>query len=294
MPQSMRDIRRKINSFENTKKITKAMKMVAASKLRKAQESAKSTKLYASKLQEMVLRLTSKSNTKQALLDVRQVKKTGYIVITSDRGLCGGYNANLLRVLTKQLRERHTDADQYALFVVGNKGIEYLTRRNYPVIKSISGLSDTPTFADVKELSMAVISSYVDYGLDQVYLCYNEFVNVVVQKPSLKVLLPLSSETISNSKDDDSENSSDSGLYDYEPSEEEVLAQLLPRYVESIIYSAVGDAKASEFAAKMTAMGNATDNATEMIGDLVIQYNRARQATITQEIAEIVGGAMAL
>ena len=209
-------------------------------------------------------------------------------MITSDRGLAGGYNSNLLRMLLQTLNERHQSKDEYVLFVIGRKGRDFLKKRNYPVIDEITGLSDSPSYDEVQEIAKKAVRFYAEEKYDELYIVYNEFVNPVVQRPLDKRLLPLASEDLSGQKQ------GPKTAYEYEPSQEEVLSVLLPRYAESLIYSALLDAKASEFASKMTAMSNATDNATELIDQLTLQLNRARQAAITQEIAEIVGGASAL
>lgn len=289
MAQSMRDIKRRIRSVENTKKITKAMKLVAAAKLRRAQEQAQAARPYAEKMRDVIVNLAQgTSGVKHPMLVSRPVKKTGYLVITSDRGLAGGYNSNLLRMLLQTLNERHQSKDEYAIFVIGRKGLDFLKKRKYPVIGEVTGLPESPEFADIKEIAEQAVNYYAEEKFDELYIVYNQFINPVVQRPVEKRLLPLASEDL------EEKTAAARTVYDYEPSQEEVLAAILPRYAETLIYSALLDGKASEFAARMNAMGNATDNATELIENLVLQFNRARQAAITQEIAEIVGGAAAL
>lgn len=283
---NMRDIKTRIRSVENTRKITKAMKMVAASKLRRAQEQAQAARPYTDKLREVIVNLAGgTTGTAHPMLVSRPVKKTGYLIITSDRGLAGGYNGNLLRLLTQTLKQRHKSNDEFVIFAIGRKATDYLNKRKYPVISSVTGLSDTPQFADVKAIASQAVNFYAEEQFDELYLLYNEFVNPVIQRPIETRLLPLANDQFAGKS---------SGSYEYEPSQEEVLAQILPRYAETLIYSALLDGKASEHASRMNAMSNATDNATEMIGNLKLQFNRARQAAITQEIAEIVGGAAAL
>jgi F-type H+-transporting ATPase subunit gamma len=284
--QNLRDIRRRIRSFQNTKQITKAMEMVAAAKLRRAQERAEAARPYAEKMREVIVSIASSTRgIRHPMLETRPVRKTGYLVITSDRGLAGGYNSNLLRALTKTLRERHRTSDEYVIFVVGRKGRDFLKKRGYPVIDEIAGLADSPQFLDIKPIASRAVGFYAEGKVDQLYLVYNEFINPVTQRPVEKQLLPLASfEAEEGAKT----------LYEYEPSAEEVLEELLPRYAETLIYSAILEAKAGEFGARMAAMGNATDNATELIQQLTLQFNRARQASITQEINEIVAGANAL
>ncbi|WP_028776584.1 ATP synthase F1 subunit gamma [Shimazuella kribbensis] len=285
---TMREIKIKINSFEKTKQITKAMKMVAASYLRKAQEQAEASRPYADKLKDVITGLAQgASGVKHPMLESRPVSKTGYLIVTSDRGLVGGYNSNLIRLLTEKLKERHASKDEYVVFVIGRKGLEVLQKRGLPIIGQTTGISAIPQFAEVVNIAKEAVSNYADGSFDELYLLYNEFVNPVIQRPVEKRLLPLASEELNQEK-------ASQTAYEYEPSEEEVLAELLPRYAETLIYNALLEGKASEHAAQMNAMENATENATEIIGKLTLQFNRARQAAITQEIAEIVGGAAAL
>jgi F-type H+-transporting ATPase subunit gamma len=285
---TMREIKRRIRSVENTKKITSAQKMVAAAKLRRAQEAAEAARPYAEKMRDVINSLAQGTKSNHPMLVSRPIKKTGYLIITSDRGLCGGYNANLLRMLEKLLKERHQSKDDYVLFVIGRKGLTYLTKKGYPVLGSVTGLSDSPSFGDIKEVASQAVGYFEQEKYDELYLVYNQFINPVVQRPVDKRILPLDSKELA------SEKKGPSAAYEFEPSQEEVLAEILPRYAESLVYSALMDAKASEFAAKMTAMTSATDNATELISQLTLEYNKARQAAITQEISEIVAGANAL
>lgn len=285
--ESMRDIKRRIRSFESNRKITKAMEMVAAAKLRRAQERVVASRPFADKMREVITGIAAgTSDETHPMLAKREVKRTGYLVITSDRGLAGGYNANVLRNLVHQLNDRHTASDEYVLFVIGRRGRDYLKRRDYPLIGEVTDLSDSPEFADVKGIATRAVNMFADEEYDELYIHFNRFVNPVSQIPTERKLLPL--------EDLDVEHSEQPLQYDFEPSEAHVLAELLPRYAETLIYNAVLEAKASEFGARMTAMGNASDNASELIDELTLQFNRARQAAITQEIAEIVGGASAL
>jgi len=285
--QGTREIKRRIRSVQNTKQITKAMKMVAAAKLRRAQERAEASRPYADKMREVIASIANRvDDVEHPLLEVREVKKTGYLVITSDRGLAGGYNANLLRTTIQTIKQRHQSQDEYVIFVIGRKGRDFFKKRDYPLIGEITGLSDSPTFADIKQIANQAVKLYAEGTYDELYLVYNEFISAISQQPVEKKLLPLTEL-----------GGEDSGTFtqiDFEPSAEEVLNVLLPRYAETLIYSALLNAKASEHGARMTAMGNATDNAEEMIASLTLTYNRARQASITQEISEIVGGANAL
>lgn len=284
MAKGMRDIKREIKSKQNTKQITKAMEMVAASKLRRAQEAALASRPYADKLKEVVASIAAGTkDVKHPMLESRPVKKTGYLVITSDRGLAGGYNSNILRKVTQTIREKHKSTDEYVLFVIGRKGRDYFRRRSMPIVEEVTGLPDAPTFADIKTVAYTAVKNFAEGAYDELYLYYNQFVNAITQVPTETRLLPL----------EEVNNGASVASYEYEPSPEGVLEVLLPKYAETLIYSAVLDGKASEFGARMTAMGSATKNATKMINQLTLTYNRARQAAITQEISEIVAGANA-
>ncbi|EJW18465.1 ATP synthase gamma chain AtpG [Paenibacillus alvei DSM 29] len=278
------EIKRQIKSVQSTKQITKAMEMVGAAKLRRAQSKAEAARPYADKLKEVVSSIAAGTQgISHPMLEKRPVKKTGYLVITSDGGLKGGYNANVLRKVMVTMQENKLTKDDIVLFVIGRKGRDYFRRRGFNIVEAVTELPDTPTFADIKSIAYNAVKYFEEHKYDELILFYNEFVNAITQVPVEKKLLPL---------DDEAFNGPVTS-YEYEPSAEEVLGQLLPKYAETLIYSALLDAKASEFGAQMTAMGNATKNATKMISSLTLVYNRARQAAITQEISEIVAGANA-
>jgi len=283
MAKGMREIKRQIKSVQNTKQITKAMEMVAASKLRRAQGAAEAARPYADKLKEVVGSIAAGSKgVKHPMLQNREVKKTGYLVVTSDRGLAGGYNANVLRRVMQEIKDNHNSPNEYAIFVIGRKGRDFFRKRNIAIVDEVVGLSDSPSFSDIKAVAASAVKNFEIGSYDKLYLVYNKFVNAISQEPTVKQLLPMEDmggTAVSN--------------YEYEPSPEGVLEVLLPKYAETLIYSAVLEGKASEFGARMTAMSNATKNATKMIGTLTLVYNRARQASITQEISEIVAGANA-
>jgi F-type H+-transporting ATPase subunit gamma len=284
MAKGMREIKRQIKSTQNMKQITKAMEMIAAARLRKAQEAALASRPYADKMKEVVSNIAAGStHVKHPMLKVREVKKTAYFVITSDRGLAGGYNANLLRSLVQTIRSKHASTNDYMLFVIGRKGRDFFRKREMPIAGEVTGLTDDPKFADIKPLMNAAVKKFEDGGCDELILVYNQFINAISQKPVEVKLLPLT----------DIEKSGQTVSYEYEPSPEGVLNVLLPKYTETVIFSSLLEAKASEFGAKMTAMGSASKNATEMIKKYTLVYNRARQAAITQEISEIVAGANA-
>lgn len=281
----IREIKQRIKSVQSTSQITKAMKMIAAAKLRRAQERATASRPYADKMREVVMSIASGTGgSKHPMLQARPVKKTGYVIITSDRGFAGGYNGNILRLLTQNIKERHASKDEYTIIVLGGKGYNFLTKREYPVADKEVNISDMPSYADIKNVARKGVSLFEEGEIDELYLIFNKFVSAISQEPTEIRLLPLASV----------EKAENAPTYDFEPSADEVLADLLPKYAETLIFSALLDAKASEQGARMTAMGSATDNATDMINRYTLIYNRARQAAITQEIAEIVGGAAAL
>ncbi|WCK54344.1 ATP synthase F1 subunit gamma [Aneurinibacillus sp. Ricciae_BoGa-3] len=285
MAGGIREIKQRIKSTQNTRKITRAMKMVAAAKLRRAQERAEASLPYAEKMREVVMSIAAGAKgVKHPMLQSRPVKKTGYVVITSDRGLAGGYNSNILRMVTRTIAERHQNKDEYTIIILGRKGRDFFKRRGYPISEEYVNIPDSPNFADIKTVTRKAIGMFADGEIDELYVVYNKFISAIQQDPTELRLLPLG----------DVEKVDNSTVYDFEPSAGEVLADLLPKYAETLIFSALLDAKASFQGAQMTAMGNATDNASEMIERYTLFYNRARQAAITQEIAEIVGGANAL
>jgi len=262
------------------------MKMVAAAKLRRAQERAESSRPYSDKIKEVISSIAAGTKDfSHPMLEERPVKKTGYLVMTSDRGLAGGYNANVLRLVLNTIKSRHKSQDEYMVFVIGKKGRDFFRKRKMPIVQEVTGLSDNPTLTEIKDISATAIGMFADQTFDELILFYNRFDSAIQQTPVEKKLLPLQSEDVL---------SGTVTAYDYEPSSDAVLKELLPKYAETLIYSALLDSKASEYGARMTAMGNATDNASDLIDSLTLQFNRARQAAITQEIAEIVAGANAL
>ncbi|WP_430790209.1 ATP synthase F1 subunit gamma [Virgibacillus flavescens] len=283
---SLRDIKSKIDSTKKTKKITKAMQMVSASKLNRAEQNAKSFVPYSEKIYEVVSNIAqNNSSANHPMLESRDVKKTGYLVITSDRGLAGGYNSSVLRSLSQTIAANHQSKDEYTIIVVGRVGYEFCKKRNMPVAKHIIGIADQPDFAEIKELAYETVQMYINEDIDELHIFYNHFVSVISQQVTAKKALPLT--TVES-------GSSSVSQYEYEPDQEKILEVLLPQYAESLIYGALLDGKASEHAARMTAMRSASDNADDIVADLSLSYNRARQAAITQEITEIIGGAAAL
>ena len=280
MPQGLRDIRRRIRSVENTRKITQAMKMVAAAKLRRAQESAQAARPYAERIED-ALRSVSQdaSASRMPLLRPRHVQKVGYVVITGDRGLSGPFNASILRRLQQEIRQ----GGETAFFAVGRKGRDYLRHRGHSIAKEYIGIGDYPRYYQAQALGEDIVQAFLSGEVDEVRLVYGQFVSVMTQRPVVQQLLPV-------------ERPSGGGgrQYIYEPDADAVLQELVPHYLYAQIYRALLESKASEWGARMTAMDSATRNSEELIRNLVLLLNRLRQAAITNEIAEIVGGANAL
>ena len=281
---SLRDIKNRITSTKKTSQITRAMQMVSASKLNRAESNAKAFVPYVEKIQDVVASIaTGSSDASHPMMISRPVKKTAYLVITSDRGLVGGYNSNILRTVMTKIRQRHTSNDEFVILSVGRKGKDFFTKQGMTILESAIALPDHPTFADIKEIARKAVGMFSDGTYDEVYMYYNHFVSAIQQEVTEKKLLPLTNVEATGS----------TASYEFDPSAEAILEVLLPQYAESLIFGALLDGKASEHAASMTAMKSATDNATELIDGLTLSYNRARQAAITQEITEIVGGAAA-
>ncbi|CEP68439.1 ATPase, F1 complex, gamma subunit [Moorella glycerini] len=279
---NMRDLKRRIRSIRSTQHITRAMKMVAAAKLRKAQAQVTAARPYAEKLEEVIGRLIGAVDPEtQPLAAAREVKKAGYVLITGDRGLAGGYNANLIRLAEERLQAEERPV---ALVTVGRKGRDYFRRRRVEIVRSFTDIGDEPDLIQARELARQLVELYLEGSLDEVNLIYTRFYSALRQVPQVDRLLPIQA----------SGAGEDGGDYIYEPSPAEVLKSLLPRYCEIKVYQALLEAKASEHGARMTAMDNATENAAEMIDKLTLSFNRARQAAITREIVEVVAGADAL
>ena len=278
---SMRDIKRRIKSVKNIQQITKAQKMIAATKLRRAQERVTQARPFARELTETLGRLVAVAkDAAHPLLEVREIKSVGYVVITADRGLCGGYNANLIRKANGEIKE----LGNVSLVTVGRKSRDFFRRIGRPIKSEFVGLGEEIEFSAAKEIANTVMDLYTSGEFDEVYLVYTEFVTALTQKPTTIKLLPVQTPEQTGPLLD----------YIYEPSPEAVLSVLLPKYVETTLFRALLESKASEQGARMTAMGSATDKAKEMIEKYTLAFNRARQAAITREISEIVGGAAAL
>jgi len=280
---SVSDIKRRIRSVKNTQQITKAMEMVAAAKLRRTQGAVVSARPYSNKLEEVLSRLVASSpDLKDALLEVREPKKIGFIIVAANKGLSGGYNANIIRSAIVSMAH-HRD-QEIGILAVGKKARDFFRKRNYKVEAEFIGISDIPKLSEAKELAEAVKTFYTQGIYDEVYIVYTQFITAMQHKPKTKKLLPIETPQ---------EESGGELDYIFDPSPQTVLNQLLPLYLINQVFSALTEAKASEHGATMTAMGSATDNAGDMIDQLTLKYNMARQAAITREISEIVGGANA-
>ncbi|MGL4521093.1 MAG: ATP synthase F1 subunit gamma [Bacilli bacterium] len=284
---SLRDIKTKITATKKTSQITKAMEMVSASKLNRAEQQSRNYKPYMNKMREVVTSLAQGvEEVTHPMMIARPVKRTGYIVITSDRGLAGAFNANVIRNMMNIIRQKHANTNDYALIVIGRVGRDFFKKMKAPIVQEVVGIGDEPHFEDIRAIANSAVQMYVDGAYDELHVVGNHFVSKISQEVQVNQLLPLNSF--------EEETSTKGTTYLFEPNEAAVLSSLLPQYAESLVYGSLLDSKASEHAARMTAMKNATDNAKELISSLTIKFNRARQAAITQEITEIVGGAAAL
>lgn len=292
MAGSLSEIKDKILSTEKTSKITSAMQMVSSAKLVKSEQAARDFQVYASKIRQITTNLLKSdlvSGSDNPMLSSRPVKKTGYIVITSDKGLVGGYNSKILKAMMDTITDYHTENDDYAIISIGSVGSDFFKARGMNVSFELRGLEDQPSFDQVGKIIAQAVEMYKNELFDELYVCYNHHVNSLTSQVRMQQMLLI--------KELDAEEASEDRVitgFELEPNREVILEQLLPQYTESLIYGAIIDAKTAEHAAGMTAMQTATDNAKNVINDLTIQYNRARQAAITQEITEIVAGANAL
>ena len=291
MAVSLNDIKTKIASTKNTSQITNAMQMVSAAKLGRSEEAARNFQVYAQKVRKLltdILHGNGAGSSTNPMLISRPVKKTGYIVITSDRGLVGGYNSSILKAVMELKEEYNPDGKGFEMICIGGMGADFFKARGIQPLYELRGLADQPSFDEVRKIISKTVEMYQNELFDELYVCYNHHVNTLTSQMRVEQMLPIV-DLDPNEADD-----SYSLTFELETSREEILEQLLPQFAESMIYGAIIDAKTAENAAGMTAMQTATDNAKKVINDLTIQYNRARQAAITQEITEIVAGASAL
>lgn len=295
---SLKAIRKRISSVKSTQKITRAMKMVAGARLNRAQQRILELRPYAMKTQEVLSEIVARTLASQAgeatvqveaqeflhpLLAHREEKRVMLLVLTSDRGLCGAFNANINKAAEREYKERTARGQEVRVVVIGRKGRDYLTRRNVPV-EHLTGVWDKLSYSTSKRVGEQVLLPFLRDEVDAIYLVYNEFKSAISQKATIEQILPIVPEDAGDSPQD----------FIYEPNKKELLARLLPMYVTVEIFRAILESVASEHGARMTAMDNATRNASELVGKLTLDYNRARQAAITKELMEIIGGAEAL
>ncbi|MBB4843115.1 F-type H+-transporting ATPase subunit gamma [Paucibacter oligotrophus] len=287
---SSKEIRGKIKSVENTKKITKAMEMVAASKMRKAQERMRAARPYSEKIGNIAANLAQANPEYQHAFLVKNegAKAVGFVVVTTDKGLCGGLNTNLLRAATTKLKDLEAVGQKAEVVAIGNKGLGFMNRVGAKVVAHVTQMGDQPHIEKIIGPVKVLLDAYAEGKLSAVYLCYTKFINTMKQEPVVQQLLPLSTEGM---KTGAGEHSWD---YIYEPDAQTVIDELLLRYTEALVYQAVAENMASEQSARMVAMKAATDNAGTLIGELKLVYNKTRQAAITKELSEIVSGAAAV
>jgi F-type H+-transporting ATPase subunit gamma len=287
-----KEIRGKIKSVENTKKITKAMEMVAASKMRKAQERMRTARPYSDKIRNITSNLATANpeytHPFMAQAKDADAKAVGFIIVTTDKGLCGGMNTNILRMVTQATRELEADGNRIETVAIGNKGFSFLNRIGAKVVAHATQIGDSPQLDKLIGPIKVMLDAYQDGKLDAVHICYTKFINTMKQEPIVEQLLPLPAHRLQSDKGHHSWD------YIYEPEAQSVIDELLVRYVEALVYQAVAENLASEQSARMVAMKAATDNAGSVIGELKLIYNKTRQAAITKELSEIVAGAAAV
>ncbi|MBW8760633.1 MAG: F0F1 ATP synthase subunit gamma [Burkholderiales bacterium] len=295
-----KEIRGKIKSVENTRKITKAMEMVAASKMRKAQDRMRTARPYSDRIAAITASL-SKANPEYRSPYMRDLAKTGktgnvgFIVVTTDKGLCGGLNTNVLRAVTQNMRDVQAAGGKVSAVAIGNKGFGFLNRAGANVVSHVTQLGDAPNLERLIGPVQVMLQQFIEGKLDAVHLCFNRFVNTMKQEPTVTPLLPLTADGLQSAgAKAAAEGKGYAWDYIYEPDAAVVIDELLKRYIEALVYQAVAENMASEQAARMVAMKAATDNAGNLIAELKLIYNKTRQAAITKELSEIVGGAAAV
>lgn len=322
MPAALNEVKRRISSTQKTAQITTAMQMVSTSKLSQIQRHTSGYQVYAAKVESVVTHLaashlletsvvdatSSKANANDdvpvsGLLSQRPVKKTGLLLVTSDRGLVGSYNSNIIKSTNDFIQAHGGHQDDFVVLAVGGTGADFFKKRGMNVAYEYRGVSDVPTFIEVREIVKTVVAMYNNEVFDELYVCYSHFVNRLTSRFRSTRMLPITGETVAETKPDGDESNSAKTVatgititpeYELEPSAEEILQVVLPQYAESLVYGAILDGKTSEHASSATAMQTASDNAHDLIGSLSLQYNRARQSAITTEITEITGGQAAL
>ncbi len=312
---NLKGIRDRIKSVKNTKKITEAMRLVAAAKVRRAQEQVIATRPFADKLANVLYGLQNRLRFEEAnlpLLRQRDVRTVGLLVVTGDRGLCGAYNTNVIRRAENRAKELKAEGRDYKFVLVGRKAIQYFQRRNQPISNTYTGLEQIPTATEASQVADELLSLFLSDTVDRIELVYTKFVSLISSRPVIQTLLPLTAQGLETRDDEIFRLTSRSGNFEvtrekvsseertfprdmiFEQDPVQILDALLPLYLNNQLLRAMQESAASELAARMTAMNNASDNATEMIGSLTLTYNKARQAAITQEILEVVGGAESL
>ncbi len=312
---NLKFIRDRIQSVKNTKKITEAMRLVAAAKVRRAQEQVTATRPFADRLAQVLYGLQARLKFEEAdlpLLKKRQVKKVGLMVVTGDRGLCGGYNSSIIRRAEERIRELKKEGLDYTLVLVGRKAIQYFQRREQPIAETYTNLEQVPTAAEASKVADELLSLFLSETVDRVELVYTKFVSLVASRPVVQTLLPLDPQGLEVPDDEIFRLTTRGGQFQverekvasqvqampqdmlFEQNPVSILDALLPLYLNNQLLRSLQESAASELAARMTAMNNASDNASQLITALTLSYNKARQAAITQELLEVVGGAEAL
>ena len=303
MPASLAAVKHKIESTKSTRQITSAMQMVSTAKLNQIQHHTQSYEVYAEKVKKMLSDLVKSHNASAAsashdayaaLFEKRPVKKTGILVITSDRGLVGSYNNNIIKQTLQLMEDKNLTAENTVFLTVGKTGTEFFKKRGMNVVYEYSGISDVPTFREVHQIVKTAVQMYDDAVFDEMYLAYSHYVNRITSRVRVHDVLPITAESLMEDEEKSAESVQDespiTAEYEFEPSDTEIIAGLVSQYAESLLYGAILDAKTSEHSSSANAMRSATDNADDIISSLELQYNRARQAAITTEITEITGG----
>jgi F-type H+-transporting ATPase subunit gamma len=312
---NLKEIRDRIQSVKNTRKITEAMRLVAAARVRRAQEQVTATRPFADRLAQVLYGLQTRlrfEDVDLALFKQREVKTVGLLVISGDRGLCGGYNSNVIRRAENRAKEIKKEGLDYKFVIVGRKATQYFQRREQPISATYTGLEQIPTAAEASNVADELLSLFLSEGVDRIELVYTKFVSLVSSRPVVQTLLPLDPQGLEAADDEIFRLTSRGGEFEvertkvttqvralprdmiFEQDPVQILESLLPLYLTNQLLRALQESAASELAARMTAMSNASDNATELVGNLTLKYNKARQAAITQELLEVVGGAEAL
>ncbi len=301
MPASLAAVKHKIESTKSTRQITSAMQMVSTAKLNQIQHHTKTYDVYAEKVRNMLSDLVKSHNASAAssihdayaaLFEKRPVKKTGILVITSDRGLVGSYNNNIIKETLALMKKQHLTADNTVFLTIGKTGTEFFKKRGMNVVYEYSGVSDVPTFREVHQIVKTAVQMYDDGVFDEMYMAFSHYVNRISSRIIIHDVLPITEKSLMEDEEENpsTDDSPVTAEYEFEPSDTEIIAALVAQYAESLIYGAILDAKTSEHSSSANAMRSATDNADDIISSLELQYNRARQAAITTEITEITGG----